>query len=40
MKIRILAIVLATLMLLTAFASCKKDVKSESNEEDAGPITI
>jgi NitT/TauT family transport system substrate-binding protein len=27
-------------MLLTAFASCKKDVKSESNEEDAGPITI
>ena len=36
MKTRILAIVLATLMLMTAFISCKKDEK----KEDAGPITI
>ena len=36
MKTRILAIVLATLMLMTAFISCKKD----ENKEDDGPITI
>lgn len=35
MKIRILAIVLATLMLMTAFISCKKEEKKED-----GPITI
>ena len=35
MKTRILAIVLATLMLMTAFISCKKEEKKED-----GPITI
>ena len=35
MKARILAIVLATLMLMTAFISCKKEEKKED-----GPITI